>query len=368
MEATFSDLSGYDAPGMHPWAPIVVRRADIERHIDDLAAAAAPDRGIRAVRMVHPQSPPNVHALAPTIACELHVLLPGETTAPMRHNAAEVSLCLRGRGQVTIGREIIRFVRNDVWNAPAMHYFSYRNADTELTAWLTFSNAALLETMGIHYVEHAAAPAVPHTEALEAGSETAASPERKLPPPIFLENGTQMLTYEHLVAPEIVENQAHHWRWDDIVPFAHEMFDGDKNRNFGRRGIFALYNPATGRLKGATHSFFAAWGYLPGDVIDFPHRHTSSAIVYCMEGDQISEVDGQRLYWGAGDIAYTAPNWAAHANGSQRGSVSFIVQDHPLQIGLEALLWQEGDDKPIRLLGGEQGFVPDDSVVLGGAG
>ena len=230
---------------------------------------------------------------------------------------------------------------------------------------LTYSNAAMLEAMGTHFVEHlGSAPAAVRGEA-SGSSDHGSAPT--LPPPITLENGTQLLSYEYLIRPEVVENKALHWRWAEIEGHAKEAFGDGKSKNLGRRGLFVLYNPATGRLNGATHNFFATLGFMPGDTLDFPHRHSSSAINYCLRGDQVSEVDGVRIEWGEGDIAYTAPNWSAHANGSHTGGVALTVQDHPFQIGTEALIWQEGEGKPIRLLGAEPGFVSDDSIVLRGA-
>lgn len=369
MNAMFQDSSGFPVPPMQGWAPIVVRRQQIEAQIERLAELPPPAHGIRAVRIIHPQAPNPGQGLAPSIACSVQVLKPGESTSPMRHNASEVSICIRGRGQVTIAQERFSVDRFDVWNTPAMHPFVYRNDGEDLFARLTYSNAALLEALRVHHVEHldASGKVVQGPEARGDGGATHKAP-RSLPPPIFLDGGGQLLTYEHLISPEVVKNTALCWRWRDVLAHSERVFAGDALKNMGRRGLFMLYNPATGRLLGATHSFFATLGFMPGDVLDFPHRHSSSAINYCLRGDQVSEVNGERILWGEGDIAYTAPGWSAHANGSLTGGISLTLQDHPLQMGLESLIWQEGEGKPIRLLGAEPGFVSDDSIRLRGAG
>lgn len=367
MSARFVDTNGFAAPAMEAWEPIIVKRAEIDAHIEQLADGPLPPSGIRAVRIVHPQAPTPGQGLAPAIACTIQVVKPGEQTLPVRHNAAEISLCIRGGGFARIGGQRIRFERLGFWNTPAMHPFSYTNDTDELQVRLSYSNAALLELLGIHYVEHLAGekPSVDNVVAVKP----APSKPVTLPAPIPVgSDGAQLLTYEHLIAPEVVPNKALYWPWKDIIAQRDRLFAGDALKNKGRRGLFMLYNPATTRTLGATHNLFATVGFMPGDTLDFPHRHSSSAINYCIAGDHVSEVDGKRVIWEEGDIAYTAPGWSAHANGSARGGIAFTCQDHPFQMATEALIWQEGEGKPIRLLGAEPGFQSDDKVELRGAG
>ena len=366
MHAKFIDNSGFPVQPMDGWAPLVVRKAEIDAHIERLSAMPRPDNGIRQVRIVHPNAPDPGRGLAPTIACTIQVLNPGEQTAPMRHNASEISLCIRGRGFASIGQKRIRFERLSFWNTPAMHPFTYINDGEEIQVRLSYSNAALLEMVGVHYVEHFTSQSTSAPATLAAAAPPA--PSKDLPAPIPVgTDGAQLLTYEHLIAPEVVHNSALHWPWADIARHRDALLSGEALKNKGRRGLFMLYNPATTRTLGATHNLFATVGFMPGDTLDFPHRHSSSAINYCIEGSHVSEVDGVRVEWNEGDIAYTAPGWSSHANGSKHGGTAFTCQDHPFQMATEALIWQEGEGKPIRLLGAEPGFVSDDSVELRGA-
>ena len=70
----------------------------------------------------------------------------------------------------------------------------------------------------------------------------------------------------------------------------------------------------------------------------------------------MSVVDGQEIKWEAGDLLLSAPGWAEHAHywGSD-GFGAFTVQDHPLQIAMESLVWQEEMDGPVLALGSEAG-------------
>jgi gentisate 1,2-dioxygenase len=370
MQPLFLETNGFPPPSMEAWAPIIVKRADIEAHIARLRDEPAPAHGIRSMRIVHPQASNPGQGLAPTIACTIQVLKPGESTTPVRHNASEISFCLRGSGVARIGAKRIAFEKFSFWNTPAMHPFSYSNDTDEVQVRLSYSNAALLEMLGVHYVEHLSADGQAigtNTPAANGHSPEPGKAARELPAPIPVgEDGAQLLTYEHLISPDVVPNAALHWPWKDIIGSRDRLFSGDALKNKGRRGLFMLYNPATTRTLGATHNLFATVGFMPGDTLDFPHRHSSSAINYCIEGGHISEVNGERVIWDEGDIAYTAPGWSAHANGSKHGGIAFTCQDHPFQMATESLIWQEGEGKPIRLLGAEPGFQSDDNVQLRG--
>ena len=367
VSALFVDTSGLPALPMDGWAPIVVKRAEIEAQIDRLVAEPRPENGIRSFRIAHPQAPAPGQGLAPAIACTIQVLKPGESTLPVRHNASEISLCIRGGGEARIGPKRFRFEKFSFFNTPAMHPNVLVNDTDELQVRLTYSNAAVLEMLGIHYIEHLSADGSAEFGSASALADGGSShkPERVLPAPIMIgSEGAQLLTYEHLIAPEVVPNSALHWPWADIIHHRDEMFAGDALKNKGRRGLFMLYNPATTRTLGATHNLFATVGFMPSSTLDFPHRHSSSAINYAIDGSFVSEVDGKRVVWEQGDIASTAPGWSAHANGSVTGGIAFTWQDHPFQMATESLIWQEGEGKPIRLLGAEPGFASDDSIQL----
>ena len=107
----------------------------------------------------------------------------------------------------------------------------------------------------------------------------------------------------------------------------------DIARGYNGRRLFVLYNPATERRIGTTHSFFATISSSPPDNHHVPHRHSSSAINYYLRGNGYSKVSGERLDWKAGDLILSAPGWAMHSHHSGTETTSALtVQDHPLQI------------------------------------
>jgi gentisate 1,2-dioxygenase len=120
----------------------------------------------------------------------------------------------------------------------------------------------------------------------------------------------------------------------------------------------ALYNAATGHRNGTTFSFFATITSAAPDMVGPAHRHMSSAINYIIEGSGWSIVDGERMEWDAGDIMLSAPGWAPHGHATgNNGAIILTVQDHPLHIGSESLIWQEDlKGGPILSLGSQAGF------------
>jgi gentisate 1,2-dioxygenase len=68
-------------------------------------------------------------------------------------------------------------------------------------------------------------------------------------------------------------------------------------------------------------------------------------------------VAGNRYEWKAGDLMLSAPGWAVHNHASYDDYVyELTVQDQPLNIYMESLLWQESMKEPAVLLGAQPGF------------
>jgi hypothetical protein len=57
-----------------------------------------------------------------------------------------------------------------------------------------------------------------------------------------------------------------------------------------------------------------------------------------------------------------------HAHHTEDEHTSALtVQDHPLQIAMESLIWQERMEEPIRALGSQKGFESNLASLLGKA-
>lgn len=352
IQNTMLDVSGAPASTPAPWRPVKITRAEIDAEIDRLAAAPRPEGGRRASRIVHPSAVAPGLGFAPGISVTIEVLRPGEETAPMRENAHRVEIGIRGAGRILVQDEHIDLARLDVANIPAMQGFRFRNTGDDVWARLSYSNAPLLEKLTAHYAEDLP-PDWRHEP--RTVDDTPAVHSRGTAPDLPIgADGARLRGYEFLVDIEVVESRALHWPWEEVCGHLSQQA-GD-----GGRTIMALYNPATRRRQGATHSFFVTASAMPPGTPQRPrgrgHKHTSVAINYHFRGHGVSEVDGEIVSWEEGDLLLSAPSWLEHAHyQGAEGLAAYTVQDHPLHIGMESLVWQEEMDGPVLTLGSEQG-------------
>lgn len=333
------------------WAPVTISRAQIDAEIERLVDLPRPANGRRAVQFIHPSAPTPGRGLTPGVQVTLSVLKPGESTVPIRHNSTQVNFCIRGSGTSIVDGRPINFQQYDVWNYPSFNTYVHTNSGKDLQARLTYSNAALLEMMRIHIVEEDPPGTGPREE------EKAADPRRASPFGTFAigEEGAMLMPYETLINPPSVESRALHWPWATVQAHLDKL--AKLGEDYIGRRLYLLYNPKTGRCNGTTPNFFATMTIRPPKIIDRPHRHASSAINYYFRGSGYSVVDGQRYEWTAGDLMVSAPGWAMHNHASYDDPVyELTVQDQPLNIEMESLLWQENLKHPPIILGSAPGF------------
>ena len=201
--------------------------------------------------------------------------------------------------------------------------------------------------MGAHYFEENPPPVVIDEDEKATVTQKRQYARENAPDFAVTPEGARLRGYEYLVDIEVVESKAILWPWKAVQP--HLRSSG----NLDARRILLLYNPATERRNGTTHSYFATLAGSEPNAEMPPaagrgHRHTSASINYYFLGNGGSSiVDGVEVAWGAGDLMLSAPAWREHANyqkPSPVGNTTLTVQDHPLQIGMESLIWQEEID------------------------
>ncbi len=328
------------------WTPLVITRREIEEEVAKLAGASIePDERRRLI--VHPRSTSPGFGLTPGIQVALEVLRPGEQTAPLRHSSSGISFCIAGSGEALVGARRVPFGRYDTWTLPALSPYRHVNTGADVQVRLTFSNAALLEKLGVHWVDPA-----PGEAAVAAGERAVARPA---PAVLDAGDGAYLMGYEDLINPPVVEQPPLYWSWDALRTELAALAGIDGSYD-GRR-LFLLYNPATGRTNGTTPSLFATITVRPPEIVDRPHRHAAAAINYFFQGSGWSRIGGRRYEWEAGDLVFTAPGWMVHNHASGPDPVYEItVQDFPLHLAMDSLMWQENLKLPPRLLGSHPGF------------
>ena len=352
----FHDRTGtsQDQP-LDLWPPVVIPKEQIDAEIERLADLPAPNNGRREALIVHPRARKPGLGLAPGIRVTLSVLKPGEETKAFRHNATEVNFCIQGGGTTVVNGKRFDFEQYDVWNHPSYSTYRHFNHGDQLQVRLTYSNAALLEMLNVHLVDED--PPMNGAEKDRGEDKGREDPNRKSPYGTFqlTDDGAWLMPYETLINPDSVESKALHWQWKLVQQHLDKLVALGKDY-VGRR-LYMLYNPMTGRTNGITPSFFATMTIRPPKIVDRPHRHVSAAINYYFQGSGRSTVEGEVYEWKAGALMLSAPGWAVHNHASHDESVyELTVQDQPLNIAMESLLWQEDLKLPIALLGADVGF------------
>ncbi|MCB1684653.1 MAG: hypothetical protein R3E82_18835 [Pseudomonadales bacterium] len=331
------------------WPPVTITKEMMDTQIEMLADLPRPANGRRQTMFIHPSAPTPGRGLTPGVRVTLDVLKPGEETVPVRHNSTQVNFCIRGSGRAVVGDRTIAFQQYDAWNHPSYATYRHINDGSDLQVRLTYSNAALLEMMRVHLVEEDPKPITQTDEAERIDSA---------PLPTFTigEDGAALMPYETLISPRAVPSNCLHWPWKTVKEQLDKLAAlGDTYQ--GRR-LYLLFNPRTDRFNGTTPNFFSTITIRPPGIVDKPHRHVSSAINYYFHGSGYSRVEGKRYEWKAGDLMVSAPGWAVHNHASYDEPVyELTIQDQPLNIYMESLLWQEDLARPARILGTDEGFA-----------
>jgi gentisate 1,2-dioxygenase len=349
----FIDQTGKSPGKIDLWPAVVISKETIDAEVERLANLPRPANGRRRSLIQHPANRLST-GLAPGIGVALDVLLPGERTVAYRQNSTQVNFVIRGKGHSVVGGQRFEVNQYDVWNTPSMHHYWHGNDGDDVLVRLTYSNAPLLEMMNIHYVEENPPPvqAVAHEELSEEDRKRRISPFGTIK---LQEDGAWLMPYEVLINPPAVESKALHWPWQTVKHHVDKLEALGKDY-VGRR-LYMLYNPMTGRTNGCTPSFFATMTLRPPKIVDRPHRHSSAAINYYFHGTGRSTVEGKVYEWKAGDLMLSAPGWAVHNHASYDDYVyELTVQDQPLNIAMESLLWQESLKMPMAVLGVQEGF------------
>lgn len=359
----FIDGSGSLPEKDAPWEPIVISKEEIDAEVARLAALPLPANGRRRSYCVHPLNRKS-KGLAPGIEVALDVLLPGEETACFRQNSTQVNFVIAGRGETEISGRRRETALHDVWNTPSMRIYRHRNVGDQIYVRLTYSNGALLEMMNIHVVEEDPRPPLHSIDKLKENADVASDNRKSSPYGTFPLNdeGAWLMPYERLINPPSVESPALYWPWKQVKEHLDKLEALGKGY-VGRR-LYLLYNPMTGRTNGTTPNFFATMTVRPPKIIDRPHRHSSAAVNYYFSGSGRSTVEGKIYQWKAGDLMLSAPGWAVHNHASFDEPVyELTIQDQPLNIAMESLLWQESLKEPPALLGAEEGFETNRSAA-----
>src|SRR5260221_6686846 len=238
----FIDRSGAPPTALDLWPSIVIPKETIEGEVERVARLPRPANGRRRALIAPPRGDAG-NGLAPGIEVALDVLLRGERTVPYRQNSTQVNFVIRGAGDSVINGKRVEVALHDVWNTPSMHIYWHGNDSAGTQARLTYSNAALLEKLNVHYVEEDPKPveAVAHEALSEEDKQRRRSPFGTFR---LTADGAFLMPYEILINPPSVESKALHWPGLPGQNPLHKLQALGKDY-VGRR-LYLLYHPMTG--------------------------------------------------------------------------------------------------------------------------
>jgi gentisate 1,2-dioxygenase len=338
------------------WCPVIVTKEQLDAEIDRLASLPAPKNGRREALVMHPFNTSNdlSYGLAVGTQVTLSVLLPGEKTKAIRHTSNTVNFCIQGSGYTLINGKRISFNKYDVWNHPSWATYTHHNDSDDVQVRLTYSNAPLLEHLKVHFFDEEP-PVITEGQATAVPDDKWLAKDKSRFDSIDLGGGALLSSYETLVNPPVVRQDALHWPWKKVEEELEKLeYLGQEYE--GRR-LFILQNLATGRTNGTTNSFFASITTRPMGIVDKPHRHASASINYYMSGNGTSRVEGTSYDWKAGDLMLSAPGWAIHHHTAGTELVrELTIQDLPMHLALDSALWQEDLKESLSMLGSNFGF------------
>jgi gentisate 1,2-dioxygenase len=349
----FVDRTGVQSESPRLIPPVVIERKEIDDEIERLATLPLPANGRRESKVAHPLTGTG-DGLAYTIGVSICVLKPGERTKPMRHNASLVDFCIRGAGHTVVEGKRIDYQQYDVWTTPPWSVFENFNDTNELQVRLSYSNSPLLEKLNVYIAEEE----LPLNSMAAKSTEETVDSAKKISPfgtfPLS-EDGAYLMPYEKLINPDHVDVKPLHWPWRQVKAELDKL--RDLGKSYAGRRLYLMYDPATGRTNGTTHTFFATITVRPKNIVDRPHRHVSAAVNYYFHGRGYSTVEGKRYEWEAGDLMLSAPGWAIHNHASKDEDVyELTIQDQPMHLALGSLLWHEDLRGEPKLLGLSSGF------------
>lgn len=238
-------------------------------------------------------------------------LAPGEMTSTHRHSHDAVCFVLDGQGVTTIGEDRYPWMRWDAFHTPAWSWHRHQNTGRTTARYLAITDAPLVATFGMARIE-------------DIGD---AAPEPDAPPrvPASLARGG----YDAEVA-------AAARAWEERRNARRHTSFGDLTLRSSPRGTRTalLVDRSLGyRTTGISIAMFQ----IPPGGKQANHRHPGEALLYIVEGDGYSVIDGVKHPWSTGDGAVVNQYvWHQHFNGSaERGAT--VIRTHMWESVIETM-------------------------------
>jgi gentisate 1,2-dioxygenase len=218
-------------------------------------------------------------------------MAPGETTSTHRHSYDAVCFVLDGQGQTEIARERYAWSRFDTLHTPARSWHRHRNTGRTPARMLAITDAPLVRAFGMFRME-------------DIGDEPPAPDET-----LRLPKASSATAYERQLAEGATSWQERlgarrHTAFADVTLRASPK---------GSRSALLVDSSLGYRTTGISLAMFEV---RPGGA-QAKHRHPGEAILYVVDGEGHSVIDGVQYEWKTGDAPIVHQYvWHQHFNGS----------------------------------------------------
>ena len=253
-------------------------------------------------------------------------IAPGERTSTHRHSHDAVCFVLEGQGVTSIGANRYAWMRWDTLHTPAWSWHRHENTGRTPARLLAITDAPLVNTLGLSRIEDA--------------GDVPPEPDMALRAPSPGSGG-----YDAEVAAAAAS-------WSERLAARRHTSFGELELRTSPRGsrTALLVDRSLGyRTTGLSIALFQ----IPPGAKQANHRHPGEALLYIVEGDGYSVVDGVRHEWTRGDgVVVNQYVWHQHFNGSP-DKVATVIRMHMWESIIETM--QAAMD-PIQMYEDEPGL------------
>lgn len=238
-------------------------------------------------------------------------IAPGERTSTHRHSHDAVCFVLDGQGNTAIGGERFAWMRWDTVHTPAGTWHRHENAGKTPARLLAITDAPLINTLGLSSIEDA--------------GDVPPEPDRQVSP-VTVTGGRGYDGELAAAAAQASERRTarRHTSFGDLVLRASPR---------GSRTALLVDRSLGYRTTGISIAMFQIQ---PGGK-QANHRHPGEALLYIVEGEGYSIIDGVRHEWSQGDGAIVNQFvWHQHFNGS-RDKVATVIRMHMWESIIETM-------------------------------
>lgn len=237
-------------------------------------------------------------------------LAPGERTSTHRHSHDAVCFVLEGQGTTAIGANRYAWMRWDALHTPAWSWHRHENTGKSVARLLAITDAPLVHTLGLSRIEDA--------------GDVPPEPDAEVRAPTRGGRG-----YDAEVAAAAAS-------WSERLKARRHTSFGELELRTSPRGsrTALLVDRSLGyRTTGLSIAMFQ----IPPGGKQANHRHPGEALLYIVEGEGHSVVDGVRHGWSQGDgVVVNQYVWHQHFN-SSRDRVATVIRMHMWESIIETM-------------------------------